>query len=405
MGSLLAKQHPTKMMLVPGGAVSEGSSNSSGPSSNDSHSISPRPCGEPQPLLGWCKHHHHHQSPPSTTPSGGVLLRKKKKKRLSRVVVVVVMLLPQLLLVLLLQIQEVLGKQPQPQHSTHHHHPERGQVLQHLTPHNMCDAYRAIQRDYQAKAFAPSAQQWQLLSQKDGVQVSLLHHPSDPNCPYVQMTGIIPASVQDCWNFLLVSAWDTTMPKMDPFYEGVTTYGEYQYRKVHMILCRKRTKRILAFGKRDLVFLSVQDEPLPDGTWVSGTVSVVTPRIPRQSGYTRAFQDSIAFYKPLQGNTKTQLTIVCRMDLNDSGTDGSGGHIPMWLYVKTIGYTGVQSVIRMRDAIVEDVQKRRDHQRQAAAAAASAHSGRGWNPFQFHRGWFHPAATPAETSPGPGAGK
>jgi hypothetical protein len=121
----------------------------------------------------------------------------------------------------------------------------------------------------------------------------------------------------------------------------------------------------LAFGKRDLVFLSVQDEPLSDGTWVSGTLSVKTDLVPRQPGYTRAFQDSIAFYKPLQENIQTELTIMCRIDLNDSAEDGTGGFIPMWLYVKTIGKTGAQSVIRMRNALLQEKRNRDDKQSSA----------------------------------------
>lgn len=120
-----------------------------------------------------------------------------------------------------------------------------------------------------------------------------------------------------------------------------------------MILARKRTDRILAFGKRDFVFLSVTDEPLADGTWVSGTVSVQTPKLPRQEGYVRAFQDSIAFYKPISEN-RTKITIVCRIDLNDSADEaGAGGWIPMWLYVKTVGISGAKSVISMRKYLVE----------------------------------------------------
>lgn len=194
-------------------------------------------------------------------------------------------------------------------------------------------AYREIQSDYHKKAFN-AEDQWRILvSRDDGIEVGMMEHPSDPNCPYVRLTAIIPTSVQTCWGFLELYNWDKNMPKMDPFYEGVDIHGEYyaNKRRVHMILARKRTSRILAFGKRDLVFLSVRDEPLEDGTWVSGTVSVQTPSIPRQKGYTRAFQDSIAFYKPMDDNTKTHLTIVCRIDLNDSGEGGEGGFIPMWI--------------------------------------------------------------------------
>ena len=177
-----------------------------------------------------------------------------------------------------------------------------------------------------------------------------------------------------------------------------------------MILARKRTKRILAFGKREFVFVSVTgDKPLDDGTWVSGTVSVefnetktdsdsdndenegddenvnendtttATTSLPyRNKSYTRAFQDSIAFYKPIPPSAggssssssssstslsgeRTKLTIICRIDLNDSssstsdgGGGGGGGCIPMWLYVKTIGITGARSVLNMRRALLKE---------------------------------------------------
>ena len=168
-----------------------------------------------------------------------------------------------------------------------------------------------------------------------------------------------------------------------------------------MILARKRTKRILAFGKREFVFVSVTgDKPLDDGTWVSGTVSVefnetktdsdsdngneggdenendtttttTTTSLPyRNKSYTRAFQDSIAFYKPIPPSAgasssssslsgeRTKLTIICRIDLNDSSSStsdgGGGGCIPMWLYVKTIGITGARSVLNMRRALLEE---------------------------------------------------
>lgn len=52
--------------------------------------------------------------------------------------------------------------------------------------------------------------------------------------------------------------------------------------------------------------------------------------------------------------TGSALTIVCRIDLNDSGEDGQGGFIPMWLYVQTIGHTATRSVHQMRQALIEE---------------------------------------------------
>ena len=242
---------------------------------------------------------------------------------------------------------------------------ERGKLLpaanskQEGIAKEMFEAYQELQEDYHVKAFHPSHQQrWKKLNEKDGAKVSLLEHESDPSCPYVRMEAIIPTSVASCWDFLSIHNWDWSMPKMDPFYDTHSVHANYTTPKgVNMVLVRKQTHRILAFGKRDFVFLSVTDLPLADGTYVSGSVSVETPDISRTTGYTRAFQDSIAFYKPVvseeTGHEQCHLTIVCRIDLNDSTADGSGGFMPMWLYVKTVGATGLKSVLKMRDALLE----------------------------------------------------
>lgn len=61
------------------------------------------------------------------------------------------------------------------------------------------------------------------------------------------------------------------MPKMDPFYEGLSVMGEYSYKGIQMKLARKTIKRLITFGKRDFTFVSVSDHPRGDGAWVSGT--------------------------------------------------------------------------------------------------------------------------------------
>ncbi|VEU34309.1 unnamed protein product [Pseudo-nitzschia multistriata] len=300
---------------------------------------------------------------------------------------------------------------------------QRGKMLkERFDEHDLLRAYQEIKAEYQEKAFGGSCDatdgsqsigkgqeeppQWRVLAtvnpnkgkntntehDDELIVVSMLEHPSDPLCPYVKMETVIPVPVEKCWNFLSLDRWDETMPRMDPFYEGLDVYGEYavasgsggegdksdhdaaRCQLVRMILARKRTKRILAFGKREFVFVSVEDTPLQDGTWVSGTVSVQVDEsslkspLKRNKSYTRAFQDSIAFYKPLPSRAATEgkagggdadhrsgrtgLTIVCRIDLNDS--NGRGGCIPMWLYVKTIGATGAKSVWNMRRCLLEE---------------------------------------------------
>ena len=133
------------------------------------------------------------------------------------------------------------------------------------------------------------------------------------------------------------------MPKMDPFYEGLSVYGdEYEHDGVRMRLARKTMRRLVAFGKRDFAFVSVSDRRPPPseggdgdgdgdgGAWVSGTVSVITDAIPKTGGYVRAYQDSVAFYEALDddvstGSSRMRLTIVFRIDLNDSTKYGGWG--------------------------------------------------------------------------------
>ncbi|KAL7431243.1 hypothetical protein ACHAXH_006994 [Discostella pseudostelligera] len=59
-----------------------------------------------------------------------------------------------------------------------------------------------------ASSTATSGHSRQILStHPDGSEVSLLEHPHDPYCPY---------------EFFELNIWETSMPKMDPFYEGLT---------------------------------------------------------------------------------------------------------------------------------------------------------------------------------------
>jgi hypothetical protein len=52
------------------------------------------------------------------------------------------------------------------------------------------------------------------------------------------------------------------------------------------------------------------------------------------------------------------------MDLNDSTDDGSGGWMPMWLYVKTIGTAGARSVLSMRNVLIAEAEERKQQHNQ-----------------------------------------
>lgn len=87
-------------------------------------------------------------------------------------------------------------------------------------------AYKEIESTYHQVAFAETSQHlWRTLVDKNDVEVALMEHQSDPRCPYVRMAVEIDVPVEDCWEFLSLHNWDKTMPKMDPFYEGVELHG------------------------------------------------------------------------------------------------------------------------------------------------------------------------------------
>lgn len=93
---------------------------------------------------------------------------------------------------------------------------ERGKLLPSsegdIKAKDLYSAYTEVQAEYQERAFADV--NWKILNRKDDVEVAMLQHPDDPSCPYVRMKAIIPVPVEECWNFLLVSRWDETMPRM-----------------------------------------------------------------------------------------------------------------------------------------------------------------------------------------------
>ena len=101
------------------------------------------------------------------------------------------------------------------------------------------NAYLSIRNEYNEKAFLCDGTNnkqskncggsWKILKSKDGIEVSMLQHPSDPSCPYVRMVATLPGKLEDVWNFLSLDNWERTMPKMDPFYEGVEITKRYAF--------------------------------------------------------------------------------------------------------------------------------------------------------------------------------
>jgi hypothetical protein len=216
-----------------------------------------------------------------------------------------------------------------------------------------------------------STRGWKVLHSANDIEVSIKPHPVDASCPYVKMKARIPVPVSAVWDYLRIENWDRSMKTMDPYYDGHLIQQDMLHHGARMTLCRKQSTKLVGglFGKRDFTFVSIADTPSKlDGTLVGATLSVDVPSIfPRRSGYTRAYQDSISWYKPVidpvSGKPATDLTILVRLDLNDSvppasapGTYGnstvSGGHMPMWLYVQTVGTTAAMSMSKLRQALI-----------------------------------------------------
>lgn len=281
-------------------------------------------------------------------------------------------------------------------------HIQRGKPVQDITFDELYRTYLEVRDEYSEKAFsASSVDQWQLIKRtSDDIVVSILKMESDPLCPYTRISATIDASVDDVWSFLEVDNWEKNLKRMDPFHEGVEIFDSFHRGDVDMVLARKRSKRLFSFGKRDFAFLSVSDttkkrsnthhnlptnpdnvsdlalSSSPDDatvgsdTRVSASVSIVTTRLPRQKGYTRAYQDSVGFYEslgvnPTTGEPRMRLTVICRVDLNDSSEDGEGGAVPMWLYLRSAGTTGPMSIRKLQREVLMDVQERRRQQQEA----------------------------------------
>lgn len=242
---------------------------------------------------------------------------------------------------------------------------KRGEPIEEMSGRELFRVWEKTKQEYNEKAFGKKYQnQWKVVKEgADGLNVAMLHHEND-FVPYVRLHATMPGSVSDVWGSFRLSNWERLMSAVDPFFEGLTILEQFDHGKINMVLARKRAKRLVTFGKRDFLFVSVSDVPRSDGVLVSGTVSVVTSKYPRVEGYVRAYQDSIGFYEPhpddpKTGEPRTSVTIVCRIDLNDSSPDGVGGFVPMWLYTQTIGLSGSSSLAKMRKQMRLEMEERR----------------------------------------------
>lgn len=230
----------------------------------------------------------------------------------------------------------------------------RGVLNDELSKDKLYRSFRDTMQDYKNKAFS-NLSKWRTLRQtRDGIEISILDSEKG-GAPYIRFKAEIPTSADKVYKFTSFSNWERFMPIINPFYNSMKVVKEWSVGKAKVFLAHKLSKRILYYGKRDFSLLSVVDTPSRnDGMLVIGTISVDIPdHIPRQEGFTRAYQDMVCFYKPLDksndGQDNMELTIILRTDLNDSAEDeGTGGYFPMTIVLKTLGITGPEAMRGLR---------------------------------------------------------
>ena len=237
--------------------------------------------------------------------------------------------------------------------------PYRGKVIDdNDSSEEIYRQYQEKLREYQDMAFSKTSDWKTLKKTTDGIEISTLTSNDDKDCPYVRMKATMPTSAVKLYKFMSFSNWKVFMPIINPFYQGMSVMNEFTFQNTNMVMARKHSTSILGFGRRDFSILAITSDPAPrgDGVLVSGTISVIAPQqIPRYQGFTRAFQDMVCFYKPVgrnsDGSDQTELTIMLRTDLNDSTDGGTGGSVPMWLVVKTLGIAGSKAMQGLRKIV------------------------------------------------------
>ena len=156
-----------------------------------------------------------------------------------------------------------------------------------------------------------------------------------------------------------------TLPKtqhiQDPFFDnwevlhdlGPISPRSSKSPPVSISIGRRTTKRLLTFGRRDLVFACFK-ESLPSlNATRFAALSISHPSHPLVNPgtpYTRAFQDLIITATALSASV-THVECFMKVDL--------GGNIPKWVFRKTVGQTGLMAFKAISKKAVESFAKGR----------------------------------------------
>ncbi|GMI46392.1 hypothetical protein TrCOL_g11176 [Triparma columacea] len=203
-----------------------------------------------------------------------------------------------------------------------------------------------------------SASSWEKIAGNSQITVSLLDSIYPPT---IKVVLDILAPIEYVEFYLDPDHWSKTQHIQDPFFanwEVLHDLGPISPRSsksppVSISIGRRTTKRLLTFGRRDLVFACFK-ESLPSlNATRFAALSISHPSHPLvnpSTPYTRAFQDLIITASALSASV-THVECFMKVDL--------GGNIPKWVFRKTVGQTGLMAFKAISKKAVESFAKGR----------------------------------------------
>ncbi|GMH75577.1 hypothetical protein TrRE_jg12987 [Triparma retinervis] len=183
--------------------------------------------------------------------------------------------------------------------------------------------------------------------------------------PTIKVVLDIPAPIEYVEYYVDPDHWSETQHIQDPFFanwEVLHDLGPISSKSstlsspsppVSTLIGRRTTKRLLTFGRRDLIFACFK-ESLPSlNSTRFAALSIDHPSHPPvdpDTPYTRAFQD-LMITATSTSTSVTRVECLMKVDL--------GGNIPKWIFKKTVGQTGLMAFKAISKKAVESFKRGR----------------------------------------------
>ncbi|GMH95202.1 hypothetical protein TrST_g1331 [Triparma strigata] len=194
---------------------------------------------------------------------------------------------------------------------------------------------------------------WNKVAGNKDIKVSMYSGPKFPSSgsSIILVSVRIPTKLTHVAYNFDPKFWSETQKFQDPFFDTwdviheigpVVTSGNKSPLKiltegkspvVDVIIGRRLTKRLLTFGRREMIFATFKEEG--EGYTNVGVRSINHLEYHPGGKYTRAFQDMVVEMKEGGGGEYTDVKCVMRVDL--------GGMIPRGIFRKMVGQTGVMA--------------------------------------------------------------